>query len=229
MRSSSSAQTIIGTGLLSNSSRNEASRCFSSVMSTRRPIDAAVLGQPLLDQDAAAVGQRLLVACAGLIQPGEPLGDPLFLAADRFRIIAALDADADGVLQPCARLEQVGAAVVDLGVLLVPEDVAAVGIEKHDALRQDVDRLAQPLVGFSRIRDRGFRLGAHAHDLADLGRSAACAALWSFGLGFAGRPGMRVIAACLGFLAGFRPDTLHSLTPTRLLRPMFSDKCLKNW
>jgi hypothetical protein len=38
MRSSSSAQTIMGTGLLSNSSRNEASRCFSSVMSTRRPM-----------------------------------------------------------------------------------------------------------------------------------------------------------------------------------------------
>ena len=32
------AQTNIGTGLLSNSRRNEASRCFISVMSTRRPI-----------------------------------------------------------------------------------------------------------------------------------------------------------------------------------------------
>src|SRR5258707_14352322 len=35
MRSLPSAQTIIGTGLLSNSSRNEASRCFNSVISTR--------------------------------------------------------------------------------------------------------------------------------------------------------------------------------------------------
>jgi len=63
----------MGTGLLSNSNRNEASRCFNSVMSTRRPIDAAVLGQPLLDQDAAAVGQDLLVALAGLIELAEPL------------------------------------------------------------------------------------------------------------------------------------------------------------
>ena len=140
--------------------------------------DAAVLGQPLLDQDAAAVGQRLLVAFAGLIQPGQPLGDPLFLAADRFRIVAALDADADGVLQPGAGLEQVGTAVVDLGIFLVPENVAPVGVEKHDALRQDVDRLAQPLVGFSRLRDRRFGLGALAHDFADLGCSAPALQAW---------------------------------------------------
>ncbi len=64
--------------------------------------DAAVLGQPLLDQDDAAVGQGLLVALAGLVELGQPLGDPFFLAADRFRIVAARDADADGVLQPRA-------------------------------------------------------------------------------------------------------------------------------
>ena len=52
MRSPSSAQTIIGTGLPSNSSRNEASRCFSSVMSTRRPMMPPSWCQPLLDQDA---------------------------------------------------------------------------------------------------------------------------------------------------------------------------------
>ena len=138
--------------------------------------DAAILGQPLLDQDAAAVGKELLVAFAGLIELGEPLGDPFFLAADRFRIIAALDADADGVLQPRARLEQVRTAAVDLGIFLVPENVASVGVEKHDALRQDVDRLAQPFVGFSRFGDRGFRLRALAHDLADLRRHAPAAA-----------------------------------------------------
>jgi hypothetical protein len=36
-------------------------------------------------------------------------------------------------------------------------------------LRQDVDRLAQPLVGFARIRDRGVGLGALAHDFTDFG------------------------------------------------------------
>src|SRR6202022_3468170 len=131
--------------------------------------DATVLGQPLLDQDAAAVAKDLLVAVAGLIQSGQPLGDPLLFAADRFRIIAALDADADGILQPRARPEKVRTAVVDLGILLVPENVAPIGVEKHDALRQDVDRLAQPFMRFSRVGNRGLGLRALAHDLADLG------------------------------------------------------------
>jgi hypothetical protein len=56
----------------------------------------------------------LFVAFAGLIELAEPLGDPLFLAADRFRIIAAFDADPDCILQPRTRLELVRAAVVDL-------------------------------------------------------------------------------------------------------------------
>src|ERR1700722_5717620 len=134
--------------------------------------DAPALGQPLVDQDAAAVGKDLLMAFAGLIKPGETLGDPFLFAADRFGIIAALDADADGVLKPRARPEKVRTAAVDLGIFLVPENVTTVGIEKHDALRQDVDRLAQPFVGFSRLRNRRFGLRALAHDLADLNRNA---------------------------------------------------------
>ena len=121
----------------------------------------------------AAIGQRLLVTLAGLVKPGQPLGEPFLLAADRFRIIAALDADADGVLQPRARLEQIRAAVVDLRIFLVPENVAAFGVEKHDALGQDVDRLAQPLVRFARVRNRSLRLGARAQDFAALGGTMA--------------------------------------------------------
>ncbi len=67
--------------------------------------DAAVLRQPLLDQDDAAIGQRLLMALAGLVEFCQPLGDPCFLAAGRFRIVTALDADPNGVLQPRAVLE----------------------------------------------------------------------------------------------------------------------------
>ena len=128
--------------------------------------NAAILGQPLLDQDDAAVGQRLFMPFARLMELCQPLGDPFFLATDRFWIIAALDADADGVLQPRARLEEVGTAVVDLRIFLVPENVAAFGVEKHDALRQDVDRLAQPLMRFACLGNRRLGLGARAHRLA---------------------------------------------------------------
>jgi hypothetical protein len=146
--------------------------------------DAAVAGQPLLDQDAAAIGEDLLMALAGVIKLREPLGDPFLFATDRCGIIAALDADPDRILKSCARLEQVGTAVVDLRLFLVPENVAPLGIEKHDALGQNVDRLAQPLMGFSRMRDRGFGLGSLAHDLAHRGDLAA--AFQKFRIGFYG-------------------------------------------
>ncbi len=110
---------------------------------------------------------------AGLVKPGQTLGEPFLLAANRFRIIAALDADADGVRQPRARPEQIGAAVVDLRIFLVPENVAAFGVEKHDALGQDVDRLAQPFMRFTRVRNRSLRLGARAQDFAALGGTMA--------------------------------------------------------
>src|SRR5215213_9724236 len=129
--------------------------------------DAAILGQAFIDQDDAAVGQRLLMPLAGLEHLLEPRGDPFFLAADRLRIIAPRDADADGILQPCARLEQVRTAAVHLRIFLIPENVAAFGIEEHDALRQDIDRLPQALVRFACLRNRGVHLGALEHDLAD--------------------------------------------------------------
>ena len=127
-----------------------------------QPDDAAVAGAALLDQDGAAVGQRLLVAAVRIEQLVEPLLHPFFFAAERLRIVAALDADAQRVGELRAGLEQVGAALVDVGVLLVPQDVAAVGIEEHDAFRQDVDGVAQPRGGLARLQngERGLGFGA---------------------------------------------------------------------
>lgn len=132
---------------------------------------AAVIGQALVDQDDAAVRQLLLVARAGLIEPSQTLRDPLVLVARRLRVVAAGNTDAQRVFEARALFEQIGGLAVDLGVFLVPEHVAAFGIEKHDALRQDVDGLAQALMGFARVRDRGFRLGATAQDFVASGES----------------------------------------------------------
>ena len=138
-----------------------------------QPDHAAIAGQTLLDQDAAAVGQGLFVTMAGMIELLEPLVDPFILAADRIRIVAARHALLQGVAQHRALFKEIGTLVVDLGVLLVPEDVAAVGIEKHDALRQNIDGLAQARIRASRIRNRRLGFRALAHDLADFGNLAA--------------------------------------------------------
>jgi hypothetical protein len=54
--------------------------------------------------------------------------------------------------------------------------------------------LAQPFVGFSRVRDRRLRLGTRAHNLGDFGRYSAVAAC-EFGPGFTGQPRFRAMAA----------------------------------
>ena len=66
--------------------------------------DAAVAGLPLLDEDAAAVGENLLVLLAGLVEKLQALLDPRFLAALGGGIIAARDADAQRVFETRARL-----------------------------------------------------------------------------------------------------------------------------
>ena len=83
-------------------------------------------------------------------QPLQPARQPFLLAADGLGIIAALHALAQRIGQTVARTEQVRRLVIDFGVLPVPQDVAPFGIQHHDALRQAVQRLAQPLLGQDR-------------------------------------------------------------------------------
>jgi hypothetical protein len=56
------------------------------------------------------------------------------------------------------------------------QNVTTIGVEKHDALRQDLDRFAQPLVRFPSVRNRSLRLSALAHDFPDFRRHAPAAA-----------------------------------------------------
>ena len=89
--------------------------------------------------------------------------------------------------------EKIGALAVDLGVFLVPENVAAVGIEKHDALRQDIDRFAQARVRPRSIRNRSFGFRTRTHDLADFGNLAALTRQLRHGL----RPAYRQPSPCM--------------------------------
>ena len=147
--------------------------------------DAAILGEALVDQDDAAVGQRLLVSLARREQLLEPRGDPFFLAADRFRVIAAGNADADRIFQSHARLEQVGGSSVHLCIFLVPENVAAVSIENDHALRKHVDRLPQALLRFARFGQSNLERGIPARGLAScrtaVDRQFRCGLRWPAG------------------------------------------------
>ena len=108
--------------------------------------DAAVARLPLLDENAAAVGENLLVLLARLVEQLQPLPDPLFLAPGGSGIVAALYADAQGVLETRAHFEEIGAALVDVGIFLIPQDVPPLVVEEHDALREYFERFAQTLV-----------------------------------------------------------------------------------
>src|SRR5271165_1231661 len=188
--------------------------------------DAAILGQPLLDQDDPAVGELLLVARVGLVHLGEPLGDPFLFAAGGFRIVAARDANAKRILEPRAGREQIGAAVIDLRILLVPENIAAFCVEKYDALRQELDRLAQPLMRLAGIRNRGLGLGAGPRNLCGLdGRMPAAVrqARRSFGEAVRLAAGRRKLQLLLS-----RPDSRHSRAPNSYsARPCFRPSLLK--
>src|SRR3984957_10258168 len=93
------------------------------------------------------------MAAAGVAELREALSDPFLLATGGLGIVPARDANAQRVLQACTRLEQVGAALVDVGVLLFPENVTALGVEKYEAVGKDVDGVTQAgmrLVGLLR-------------------------------------------------------------------------------
>src|SRR5262245_12422330 len=109
--------------------------------------DAALACGPLLDQNASAVREPLFVALARRVEPLEALGEPLLLATLCLGIVAARDTNPKRILEAAPNLEQIGTALVDLSVLLVPQHVATLGIEEDNALRKDIDCLAQARVG----------------------------------------------------------------------------------
>ena len=108
----------------------------------------AVGGAPVLHHQPASVGELLLQPLArGVLQLGEAFGDPRLLPAGRFGVVAALDADPQGLGELAARGEEVGGAVVDLGVARVPEDVTPLGVQEDDALGKGVDGGLQAVPG----------------------------------------------------------------------------------
>jgi hypothetical protein len=132
--------------------------------------DPSIAGQPLLDQDAAAVGEDLLMAAIGSLELAQPLLQPLLLAARGFQIVAPRHADPQGILEPGAGREQVCGTTIDFGVFLVPEDVAPLAVEEDNALGQKVDGLAQPFMSALGLGNRSGGFLAHACDF--VGRHA---------------------------------------------------------
>ncbi len=88
---------------------------------------------------------------AGVAQHLQPAAQPFILVSDSFGIVAPRHPDPQRVLQPRAGGEEVGGAMVDLGVALVPQDVAALGVQEDDALGQGVQRGRQALLGQARV------------------------------------------------------------------------------
>ena len=117
--------------------------------------DAAFAGAPLFDQYAASVREPLLMTIGRPVQLGKALCQPFLLAPLGGGIIAAHDTYPQRIGEARADFEQVGAAMINLGVLLVPKDVAPFRIEKDDALRQHFEGFAQ-----AGMRGARFLLGA---------------------------------------------------------------------
>jgi hypothetical protein len=93
-----------------------------------------------------------------LIESSDTLGDPLLFTAASFRIIATRDADPQRIFEANTDFEQVGALLVNVGVLLIPQNVAAFAVENDNALRQHVD-------GFTELSVRCFGAFQPLHNL----------------------------------------------------------------
>ena len=60
---------------------------------------------------------------------------------------SAFDALAQRIRKPGADMKEVRRPMIGLGVLLVPQDVAAFGVEEDDAVGHRLNRFAQPRLG----------------------------------------------------------------------------------
>ena len=76
-----------------------------------------------------------------------------FLSPRRFGIIAAADAYSQRTLKPNTKFEEICAFLVNISVLLIPQNVPALAVKHHDSLREHVDGFTQLLVcGFSAFK-----------------------------------------------------------------------------
>jgi hypothetical protein len=135
------------------------------------------------------------MAFARLIESGEPLGDPFLLTADCFWIIAARNADADGVVQARAVLKQVRAPAVDFRVFLVPENVAPCGKMSSASRSRSCDLRASAMAASASIRVCAISLAA-----PEMPRTLRPK---SFGPGFTGWPRPREIGLRFAVLIVF--------------------------
>ena len=176
---------------------NDSSRRFISVMSTRSPITPPSLfrrssiiiprpsAEPLLvppPEDKASRGARPSIPLRGRsLRENRPA---------QYRCATCPAA--------ARRPKQIGTALIDIGVFLVPQNVTAFGIEKDQTMRQNIDRVPEPLVWAWRACSMAASASARFRTISPISAETRRLLLESFGLGLAGRPVPRAIAACFG-------------------------------
>ena len=167
---------IIGTGLPWNSRRNEASRCFISVMSTRRPMmpPSRVRRSSIRMQRPSArllVTHRRAGAAASRRSASHSSSRPIGLG-----IVAAGDADPQRILEPHTGLRT--GRRCDCRSRHIARSTGCSG-RRHRGTRCPpgrIDGLAQPRMGAARLHHRDRRLGLRAHRIGAAGAGIACKA-----------------------------------------------------